>query len=140
MNILSMLGGLSGVGDLIKDIREVITGKKIVDPEKQAEINLKLAQLEQAIQQGQIQINEAEAKNPNWFVAGWRPAIGWVGGLVLFYTYILSPLISWYCKIKGLAIQPPILDTGMLFNLILAMLGFGGYRTYEKVKNVHNVH
>ena len=131
---------LGDVGNLFKDIREAITGKGIENPNKKAEIELKLSQLEQALKQGQIQIDKAEASNPNWFVAGWRPAIGWVGALALLYTFLLSPLISWGCQIEGIKVVPPTLDTSMLFNLILAMLGLGGYRTFEKIKNVQNKH
>jgi len=131
---------IGDIGNLLTDIREAITGEKIKDPNKKAEIELKLSQLEQALKQGQIEINKAEAQNPNWFVAGWRPAIGWVGALALLYTFLLSPLISWGCQIEGIKMIPPVLDTGMLFNLILAMLGLGGYRTFEKIKNVQNKH
>ena len=70
---------LDSIGNLIKDIREAITGKGIEDPNKKAELEYKLAQLEFALKQGQLEINKAEAQNPNWFVAGWRPAIGWTG-------------------------------------------------------------
>jgi len=131
---------LGDIGSLFKDIREAITGKGIEDPNKRAQIQLKLAQLEQALKQGQIEINKAEAQNPNWFVAGWRPFIGWVGGFALAYTFVLSPLIEWGCNIYGLRLEPPVLDTGMLFNLVLAMLGLGGMRTFEKIKNVQNKH
>jgi len=131
---------LSDIGNVFKDIREAITGKAILDPNKQAEINYKLEQLEQALKTGQIEINKAEASNPNWFVAGWRPFIGWVGGSALAYTFILSPLIQWGCKLYGLDIEPPIIETGMLFNLVLAMLGLGGMRTFEKTKKIQNLH
>jgi len=128
------------IGNLFKDVREAITGKGIEDPNKKAEIELKLSKLEQALKQGQIQIDKAEASNSNWFVAGWRPAIGWVGALALLYTFLLSPLISWGCQIAHIKVVPPVLDTGMLFNLVLAMLGLGGYRTFEKIKNAQNKH
>lgn len=131
---------LGDVGSVFKDIREAITGKGIEDPNKKAEIELKLNQLEHALKQGQIEINKAEANSANWFVAGWRPYIGWIGGTALAYTFILSPLIQWGCKIYGINIEPPVLDTGMLFNLVLAMLGLGGMRTFEKIKNVQNKH
>jgi len=131
---------LGDIGNLFKDIREAITGEKIKDPNKKAEIELKLSQLEQALKEGQIQINKAEASNPNWFVAGWRPAIGWVGALALIYTFILNPLIDWGCQLAGVKAIPPTLDMGMLFNLVISMLGLGGMRTYEKTKNIQGRH
>ena len=131
---------IGDIGNLFKDIREAITGKGIEDPNKRAEIELKLSQLEQKLKEGQIEINKAEASNSNWFVAGWRPAIGWVGALALLYTFLLSPLISWGCQIAHIKVVPPVLDTGMLFNLVFAMLGLGGFRTFEKIKKVQNKH
>ncbi len=131
---------LDSIGNLIKDIREAITGKGIEDPNKKAEIEYKLAQLEFALKQGQLEINKAEAQNPNWFVAGWRPAIGWTGALALSYQFVVQPLLTWGTHLYGVNASPPQLDTGMLFNLILAMLGLGGFRTFEKLKGVQNRH
>ena len=131
---------LDSIGNLLKDIREAITGKGIEDPNKKAEIEYKLAQLEFALKQGQLEINKAEAQNPNWFVAGWRPAIGWTGALALSYQFVVQPLLTWGAHLYGVNVNPPNLDTGMLFNLILAMLGLGGFRTLEKMKGVQNRH
>ena len=50
---------LGDVGKVIKDVREAITGKAIEDPAKKAEIELKLKELEQAINLGQIEVNKA---------------------------------------------------------------------------------
>ena len=132
---------LDNIGDLIKDIREAITGEAIKDPNKLAEIELKLRELEQAVAMGQIEINKAEASNPNLFTSGWRPAIGWIGALALGYHFILYPIALFVSELYGVSgIELPTVDFGTLFNLILAMLGFGGLRTYEKIKNVHNRH
>lgn len=132
---------LGDVGEVLVKAREAITGKRIDDPVKQAELALQLKQLEQAIGKGQIEINKEEAKNPNLFVAGWRPAIGWIGAIAIGYTYVLYPILLFYVELKGHKdIHIPTMDMGVLFNLILAMLGLGGLRTYEKVKNVQDRH
>lgn len=131
---------LDDIGGLFKDIREAITGKAIEDPNKKAEIAYKLAQLEQAINQGQISINREEAKHTSVFVAGWRPYLGWVGGSAMAYVFIVSPMIQWACKIYGIDVEPPSIDGTLLFNLVLAMLGFGGFRTYEKIRGVQDKH
>ena len=141
MNILNLLSGgvLEGIARIAD---EFIT----TDKEKM-ELELKAKQLE--VEEFKIQAellekvhetNIAEAKNPNWFVAGWRPFIGWIGGLALGYTFIGQPLIEWGVKLLGKNITPPIIDTGMLFNLVIAMLGLGGLRTFEKYKGVVNKH
>jgi len=45
---------IGDIGNLFKDIREAITGEKIKDPSKKAEVELKLSQLEQALKQGKL--------------------------------------------------------------------------------------
>ena len=132
---------LGDIGALAKDIREAITGKAIEDPVKKAELMIQLKQLEQAINLGQIEVNKEEAKSPSWFVAGWRPALGWIGAFAIGYHFILYPFALFIAELNGVkGVELPVIDTGMLFNLILAMLGFGGLRTYEKLKNVQNLH
>jgi len=131
---------LGDVGDVLVKAREAITGEGIDDPVKKAEISLKLQELEQAINLGQIEVNKTEAKNPNIFVAGWRPFIGWVGGAALAYSFIIAPTAVWVAGLNGVTTTLPTIDAGVLFNLVLAMLGFGGLRTYEKLKNVQGNH
>lgn len=128
---------LSDIGSVFKDIREAITGEAIKDPKKVMQLELKLRELEQAISLGQIQVNMEEAQSSSLFVAGWRPFIGWVGGTALAYSFIVQPMVMWIAELYGKSVTAPTLDMGVLFNLILAMLGFGGLRTYEKLKGVH---
>jgi hypothetical protein len=86
---------------------------------------------------GQLDVNKAEASNPNLFVSGWRPYIGWVCGSALTYHYIVRPLLPWLCKVMGVdAGEIPPLDMGDLITLLLGMLGLGGLRTFEKTKGV----
>ena len=90
-----------------------------------------------AIVQGQLAVNQAEAANPSLLVAGWRPAIGWICGGALAYTYLLYPLLVWAAAIWWPNLSPPKLgNDGMLYELLLGMLGLGGLRTFEKVKGV----
>lgn len=85
----------------------------------------------------QLQVNQAEAASPSLFVAGWRPAIGWVCGSALAYTYLLYPLLTWACAAWAPHLVPPKLgNDGMLYELLLGMLGLGGMRTFEKIKGV----
>lgn len=87
-------------------------------------------------QQGQVEINRIEAANPNVFVSGWRPFIGWVCGAALGYTYIIAPFWAWILTVYHPGVSLPALPTESLFELVLAMLGLGGLRTFEKVRGV----
>lgn len=90
-----------------------------------------------AIVQGQLAVNQVEAASPSLLVSGWRPAIGWVCGGALAYTYLLYPILMWAAAIWWPNLSPPKLgNDGMLYELLLGMLGLGGLRTFEKVKGV----
>jgi len=127
--------GLSAIGKLAKDIRAAITGKEILDPTKQAEIEAKLVELEQAAMNSQVELNKIEAASPSMFKSGWRPAAAWVSVLGLAWSTFIYPIWIWATKIYILP-MPPILDTSVLISLLIAMLGLGGYRSYEKSKHV----
>jgi hypothetical protein len=90
-----------------------------------------------AAMQGQLDINKQEAASTNWFIAGWRPAVGWVCVLALFYTYLFSPLMQFIFIAFRHPLAPlPTLDTGLLVTgLLLPLLGIGIMRTVEKVTN-----
>ena len=81
----------------------------------------------------QTEINKIEAAHDSIVVAGWRPALGWVCVAAFAYQFLIYELLTW-----GMAIwvpeitPPPNIDSEDLFELILAMLGVVGYRTYEK--------
>jgi hypothetical protein len=90
-----------------------------------------------ALVQGQIAVNQVEAANPSVFVAGWRPFIGWVCGLALFYTYLGYPTLIWIASVwHPTLVVPKLGNDGMLYELLFGMLGMGGLRTFEKVKGV----
>lgn len=86
---------------------------------------------------GQLEVNKIEAANSNVFVSGWRPFVGWTCGMALVYTYIAYPLLLWATATWAPEVKPPALvNDGMLFELMLGMLGIGGLRTFEKIKGV----
>ena len=130
-------GLFEGIGSLAKDIRIAITGK---DPVKMAEIEAKLLEMEFVAQKAQSDINLEEAKNPNLFVSGWRPFIGWVCGIGVFYHFIGYSLMEWSIEVSGLSIEPPKLDTEGLMSLVIALLGMGALRTFEKVNGASGKH
>jgi hypothetical protein len=85
----------------------------------------------------QTEINKIEAASSSLFVAGWRPFIGWVCGFALAYVYIIYPLLLWASAAYSLPFNDlPKLETDALYQLVLAMLGLGGLRTFERIKGV----
>lgn len=86
--------------------------------------------------QGQLDANKVEAASPSAFTSGWRPGIGWVCVIALFFQYILRPSLQWYTLLTGhqLPTVPGIDDN--LWQLMLGMLGLSGLRTYERVQGV----
>ena len=118
--IKSLFGGKDGgspIGQLAIDIRQAIKGKE-VDPDTA----LRYIQ----------ELNAAEARHRSTFVAGWRPAIGWVGALVMLYHYILQPIGVWALHLNGIYDVPPSLDLDSLWPIITGMLGIAGMRSYDK--------
>jgi hypothetical protein len=54
----------------------------------------------------------------------------------LAYQYVLAPVVFWLAMTFGFLIEaPPKLDE-TLWQLVFAMLGMGGLRTFEKVRGV----
>jgi len=84
----------------------------------------------------QVEVNKIEAGHASVFVAGWRPAIGWVCAAALAWAFIVAPVASWSLAAFGIKETLPAISTDNLFELVLAMLGLGGLRTFEKLKGV----
>lgn len=113
-----------------------VLDKFIPDPEAKAQAAKELRDSLRSWDQGQTGINEREAQHPSLFVAGWRPYIGWICGFALTFHYVLAPLAMWVGFIVGHPLpKPPAFDTGV-YELVFAMLGIGGLRTYEKITGV----
>ena len=84
----------------------------------------------------QVEVNKIEAGHSSVFVAGWRPAIGWVCAAALAWAFIVAPIATWGMAVFGVRETLPAIGTDNLFELVLAMLGLGGLRTFEKMRGV----
>lgn len=127
-----------GVSTLANGIRTAITGE--LSPDKRAELEKMAIEAEKLYQRSQTEINKIEAQLASIFIAGWRPFIGWICGLALGFNFIINPFIVWISRFLEKEIKPPMLDMSELYPLVLALLGLGVYRTYEKARNVQNKH
>lgn len=109
-------------------------------PDKEAserrELEAFLKQIEQAhgAAMAQAEINKVEAGHRTVFVAGWRPAIGWCCALALVYGSIGYPLAA--SLGVGAELPPPTFIEDNIMELLFAMLGMGGLRSFEKVRGV----
>ncbi len=127
---------LDGAGGFLKDVRTAITGK---DPELEGKILEAISKIDGA----QNAITLAEAQSASFFVAGWRPAIGWVCALALFLYYpsrvligmILWVKMAWMSTGSALPVMP---EVGMsdIIALVFSLLGMSGLRTIEKKADV----
>jgi len=123
-----LVDALLGIGGKLID-------KLIPDPAARDAARFELLKLQQsgelAAMLAQTDVNKVEAASSSVFVAGWRPAIGWVCALAMGYQYLLRPFL--------VAFNPALAFPGLddnLWQLLAGMLGLGGLRTFEKVNGV----
>lgn len=161
MGALSFISTLfsGGVGDVVEKVGNAIHQNVTSDKERIAldneakkaeqDFTLKLAQMDTDLAKGQNDVNMKEAENPHLFVAGWRPFIGWLCGIVLGIVFIPKALaltgfwgyqayLTYSGDLRTLPPLPPFPDLGTsdVIALLMSMLGIGGLRTFEKVKGV----
>lgn len=132
--------GLGIFKELISPITDLV-GEIVVDKDKRNEINLQIAEIADRADQryheeliAQTEVNKIEAQHASVFVAGWRPFIGWTGGVGIAYTFVLAPFIEFVARAAGYTQEMPMPDAGQLMTLVTAMLGVGAMRSYDKMK------
>jgi len=133
-----MIGALlPAVLPLVKD---VVGSFLPEDPKKRAEAERKIeAQLTEhlaKIDMAQLEVNKAEAAHRSIFVAGWRPFIGWSCGAAMCLNFIIFPLASFVLAQTGYLVELPKLDMAEMMPVLMGLLGLGGLRTVEKIKQV----
>ena len=134
--MLNLLGGiLGGKGGALKTIAKVV-GKIHTSEEEKLDKKILMQRIQQKLAEKQLDVNAKEASHRSIFVAGWRPFIGWIGGLALMFEFILSPCIEWYAKFAGLNLTAPEIQTGPLLAIVTSMLGVAGMRSFEKAKGL----
>jgi len=130
MSFLSKIVG-SGVGELAQGVASAIDTFVETDEERKA-AELLLTKVRQEPDKWQAEINKIEAGHRNLFVAGWRPFIGWVCGLGLAWKFVVAPLCLYIASLLGNAGVLPDINAGELIPLVMALLGLGSIRTWEK--------
>ena len=93
-----------------------------------------IERLRQQPQMAQTEINKIEAQHRSLFVAGWRPFIGWVCGFNLLYLVFLRDFISSLLLFFDIDfVMPQAIGVDLSSELVFALLGLGGLRTFEKI-------
>jgi hypothetical protein len=143
--IMDLLGG-----GLIESVGKVVTDLVTTEKERR-QLDLQDKELDQKGDLAQIDVNKTEAQSAMLFVAGWRPAVGWIGALSLGVAYIPKALVlTGLWTYQALVITyawkagtpppglPPFPDLGIMdvIGLLGSMLGMGYMRHREKLAGV----
>lgn len=153
--------GIGSIADLLKDGLDKVFPDPLEKAKAQALIDEaanagKFKEMDQQFQLSleQIKVNAIEARSPNWFVAGWRPAVGWVATTGLGFAFIPKAIvlcILWTIQAaviirgwdgKAALGLPPYPDMGVtdLIGILGTLLGVGTMRTVEKSRGVAGKH
>ncbi len=125
-----VLGLVSPISALLSEVVE--------DKDKRNELAHEIATLssrqahENAL--AQLEVNKVEAAHKNLFVAGWRPALGWLFCFILAFNYVLAPLAT------AAGFKVITLASSEIMPVLLGMLGLTGARTIEKGLGVARKH
>ncbi len=134
---MGILSNLFGGGTSIKDIAEPVNAvgnaldNLFTSDEERANAEIVMEKLRQKPHVLQAEISKLEASHRSSFVAGWRPALGWVCATGLLFVFVINPIIQWLTGMPG-----PSMPLEAMMTLVVSLLGLGGLRTFEKVKGV----
>jgi len=87
-------------------------------------------------QAAQAAITTAEAAHRSVFVAGWRPMCGWACSLAVVWLFFGAPVMAAVTASLGLDIPVPRIPEHLMFELLFALLGLAGLRSFDKLKGL----
>ena len=128
--LVKLIGG--GAVDAATGIANIVDKFVETDDERKA-ADLLLAKMAQRPGELQVELNKIEAGHRSLFVAGWRPALGWICALGLGFTFLINPMVQWATCMANECLPGPELPYNIMLELVIAMLGLAGLRTAEKV-------
>ena len=126
---MSWLAGLVGSG-VVKSATGIanIVDKFMETPDEKRAAEIVNRKLQQRPDELQVELNKVEAGHRSIFVAGWRPAVGWICTTALAWGWIIAPILQFLYPDRTM----PAIEVGQAISLIMAMLGMGALRCYEK--------
>lgn len=123
MNLLDLFSPISAIVEkIVAFIPDPVQRAKAL-ADAQAEMVRALSASDTA----QSQVNAVEAASPSIFVAGWRPAFGWLGVGLVAYAMVLRGVI-----VATTGLDLPEVDTADMWPLVTGMLGLTAARSYDK--------
>jgi hypothetical protein len=129
---MASLNPLAGIaGSVMEGLDDLFTSD-----EEKANATLRLTELLQKPHNLQAMANIEGAKHSSVFVAGWRPAIGWVCAIGLGYQFLILPFAGLINAFYTLPAELPAIQAAELSTLVMSLLGLGGLRSYEKAKGL----
>lgn len=145
------LGPKLNVASTVEAVTQKLAGLRPEDIVKMKELDvqlqthlsdngIRLATLEQELNKGEQEINKIEAQSArgvylDLFIAGWRPYLGWVGGLGIGYQFLLRPLLNGFAFLFGGSYAFPALEVQDLIALVTLLLGHSAMRSWDKKNN-----
>ena len=123
MNIdLNPLAGLKPVLEFGDHLIDHITEDKTKAAAAKTKLRVAAANGDFNLLMGQLSVDKVEAAHKSLFVAGWRPFVGWVLALSVFYDNLVAPPLGW-----------DVTDPWQSFGLLAALLGVHVTRGAEKI-------
>ena len=118
-------------------VEQTVAGMTPADLVKMKQIDLdfqvEMKRLGISVDLAQIAVNTEEAKSGDWWVAGGRPAVIWIGAFGLAYVTIVEPLMRFIALVGfHYAGAFPVIDTSLTMQALFGLLGLSGMRSYDK--------
>ena len=138
---MKLLGNLFG-GGAIKAVGKIVDEVFTSEDEKNQAM-IAIAKVEAELKKRQMDINLADAQSKAGGISGaiqriWRPLIGFSCALAIFWEYVLKQFLEFILATFRIETLPlPQMDMGTLMPLVMALLGMGALRSYEKIKGVN---
>jgi hypothetical protein len=128
VGLLSFFTAGKAVAQPVEAVGNVLD-KLFTSDEERLDKKIVMERLQQQPGLAQVELNKVEAQHRSLFVAGWRPAIGWVCAVGLSFNFVINPILQWITNDPG-----PALPQDIMLELVLALLGLGALRTVEKLQ------
>jgi hypothetical protein len=135
MGLLDYLGAGKALAEPIAAVGGVLD-KLVTTDKDRANAEQVMGLIRQNPMLWQVTLNQLNAQSSRWFDSGWRPFIGWIGGICVGLYFMPQFIIAAYlwvtmCIAKN-AILPYPISADQLMELVWLLLGFGAYHIADK--------